>query len=360
MSRVPRRILLGHLAAFGDCLCASAVARQIKHDFPDAHLTWAIGKPYRSIAEGNPSVDSIWEVPLPNREAIATGWGGFIREAHRRRRHGEFDLLFFTQVPPANYKNFDGTVRASIFNGYPHPITVPVAPVVRLSEEEVEHVKTFALQHGLAQYRRVVLFECAALSGQSFVTPDFALETARRVLQRMDDTAFVLSSSTVISTPHPHIIDGSGLRFKENAELTRYATLFVGCSSGISWLSTSDWAQRLPMIQLLRRATSVFASFCHDAEHFGLPSEHIIEMTDCTPEHLAGCIEAALRSPFSEARARYHENIPVDHRYYFNTFILSLLKSGRFLTASRSIGRVIRRYGFRAIPRTLVKTFDTL
>ena len=138
----------------------------------------------------------------------------------------------------------------------------------------------------------VILFECSAGSGQSFVTPDFALQAARGIVARQPDTAVVLSSNVAVVSGDPRIVDGSTLPFKCNAELTKSCTLLIGCSSGISWLTTSDWAKPLPMIQLLRRETSVYASFVHDHEHFGLPTDTIIEMTDCPAQRVVDCVHA--------------------------------------------------------------------
>ena len=360
MSQPTQRILLGHLAAFGDCLYATVLARQIKHDFPGCHLTWAIASPFRELIDGNPYVDEIWEVHVTRLEAMTGGWRGFVRDATERQQKGDFDRVFFTQIPPDNVQNFDGTVRASIFNGYPGPITVPLRPVLRLHQEEVERVRRFAEEHGLAECRHVILFECAGLSGQTFVTQPFAIEAAKLVLETMPDACVILSSAAAFTSPDPRIIDASGLRFRENAELTRYATLFVGCSSGITWLSTADWSRSLPTIQLLRRATSIYASMVHDAQHFGLPSGHIIEMTECTTAHLAGCITGVLTDSFAEVHKRYHEQIRVDHQFYFSTFFVPLLKRGAFRKAAISLSHVIRRYGFRAVTNTFTSTFEGL
>jgi len=360
MNARPQRILLGHLAAFGDCLYATVIARQLKEDVPGCHLTWAIASPFREIIEGNPYVDAIWEIHCSRAEAQAAGWRAFVAAAQTRLQQGDFDRLILTQIPPDNYQNFDGTVRASILNGYPGRITVPLTPVLRLPPEDVGRVRQFAEQHGLTRYRQVILFECAGLSGQTFVTQPFALETARLVLQQHHDWCFVISSAEPVHAQDPRIVDGSTLRFRENAELTHYATLFVGCSSGISWITTSDWATRLPTIQLLRKQTSIYASMVHDAKHFGLPHDHIIEMTDCTPARLAECIVAALTAPFPEARAAFHEQIAVNHLFYFNTFFLSMVKRGKVRQALLSLRRVVRRYGIRAITNTVKAAFDEL
>jgi hypothetical protein len=341
------RILLGHLASFGDCLYATAVARQIKHDYPGCHLTWAVGSLYRGAIDGNPDVDTIWEIPLPARDRMDPTWRSFEADARRRVRRGEFDRAFFTQIGPRHYENFDGTVRASIFHGYPGPITVPVRPVFRLTDAEVAATRAFADRHRLAERTHVILFECAAESRQSFVTPAFAATVARQLTTQRDDTAVILSSHERVREADTAVIDGSTLTLRQNAELSRHCTLLVGCSSGISWLCTSDWAKRLPTVQLLRRETYVLASMTHDAEHFGLPTEHIIEMTDCSEEHVVSCITAILSGPFADARGKFHEQIPVRLDYYLEVYMRAVLRQFQPWKVVQSLFHVFRRYGCR-------------
>ena len=51
-----------HLVSLGDCLYVTAVARQIKQDYPGCHLTWAISSRCSQVIQNNPYVDEIWEV----------------------------------------------------------------------------------------------------------------------------------------------------------------------------------------------------------------------------------------------------------------------------------------------------------
>ncbi len=345
------RVLLGQLSCNGDILYATAIARQIKEDFPGCHLTWAVASLYRPVLEGNPFVDALWEVPAKSRDDVERLWPEFARMAKERKRRGEFDRIFLTQISPGNYRNFDGTVRASIFRGYPRPVTVPVTPILRLRQEEVDHVREFTARTGFASAQHRVLFESASRSNQSFVTPEFALDTARRVLHQVPDAAFVLSSNIPISSDDRRIIDGSALTLRENAELTKYCSLLVGCSSGITWIATSDWATHLPTIQLLRRSTSVFASVLHDAEYFGLPTESILEMTDCSPAHLADCMTAVFSEGLPAAKKRFHERIPVRLDFYFFTFLRAQLRAMHPLTILSSLRHVYRRYGMKPFVR---------
>ena len=352
--------LLGQLGSFGDCLYATAVARQIKHDFPGCTLTWAIGSAFRSILDGNPFVDAIWEIPFSGRAELDSAWRTFEPLARRKVKNHQFDRAFFTQLGPNNYQNFDGTIRASIFRGYPFPVTVPVTPVLRLSPGEIETVRRFASEHHLGDYEHVILMECAPESQQSFVTPAFAIATARSVLDRVPHTAVILSSSKRLDAGDARILDGSVLSFRETPELTKYCSLLVGCSSGISWACTSDCAKPIPTIQLLKRSSSVFASMAHDADEFGLSKDRILEMTEHSPEEVAECVLVALRDGFPAARKQFHEEIPVKLDMYLDLFMLSVLKQGQPLKVACSLKHVIARYGIQPFRDYLMDKFAAL
>lgn len=340
-----KRILLGQLGSYGDCLYATTVARQIKFDYPDCHLTWAIGSMFRSIIDGNPYVDDIWEIPVVNRIELLERWQQFEDDAYKRRELNDFDEVVMTQVFPNNIKNFDGTLRTSIFRGYRGPITVPVVPVLCLFPNEVEHVRFFAELHNFPKRGSIILFECSPQSGQSFVTPDFALSVARELVKKFPNIGIVLSSHTPIQSRDERIIDGSILSFRENAELTKYCSLMIGCSSGISWIATSDWAKQLPMIQLLGKETGVYASLVHDFEYHGLPVDAIIEMTDCSVERVTNCAAKFLTHDFATARNIYHERIIPQFDLYFVALFNFLLKKRKYRETAISLMHTIRRYG---------------
>ena len=343
-SQQRKRILLGQLMALGDCLYATTIARQIKRDNPDCHLTWAISSPCRSILIGNPHVDDIWEVFSSGRHGENEVWDQFEHKARERKQAGEFDEIYLTQIHPNNWKNFDGTVRASIFRGYPRPISVPVNPVIKLLPEEIENTKKFANKHSLTKKSDVILFEYNFDSGQSFVTSDFALEVSEQIIKAIPTACIILSAKKPIQTSNKNIIDGSKLSFRENAELTKYCSLFIGCSSGLSWLCTSEWAKPLPMIQLLSKKCSVFASFVHDYEFRGENTDSIIEMTECSSDKLIECVVCSLTKGFKNAKLRFHERIPLNFDYYCKS-LFWCIKKGRYQQVLRSISVTIKRYG---------------
>ena len=311
-----KKILLGHLNSNGDCLYATAVARQIKHDYPGCHLTWAIGSACRPSLDGNPHVDEVWEVPLGriSEETVVAAWQQFEHEAGERRKKGDFDEVFLTQYSYGRLQNYAGTTRSSVFRGYPGPITVPIAPIVRLSLKEIENVRHFAMVHRLVDRSEVILFECSPKSNQSFVTPDFALAVTQQLIAAFPAVSVILSSNVSFQSADERIIDGSVLSFRENVELTKHCSLLIGCSSGISWLSTAESAKLLPMIQLIK--DDFWTSMVNDHRHWGLATNKIIEMTTCPVDTVYRCVEAIFKRGFDTARLLFHEQIPLPATAY--------------------------------------------
>ena len=130
------RILLGMLGSNGDCLYTTAIARQIKRDFPGCHLTWAVASLCRNVLFNNPDIDALWEIPLASWSDMDRAWQLFEIEAHSLASSGHFDHVFLTQVSPGRFANYDGTVRPSLFRNYPRQISVPVDVTINLDAEE--------------------------------------------------------------------------------------------------------------------------------------------------------------------------------------------------------------------------------
>ena len=188
-----KRFLIGQLARYGDCLFATTLAKQIKHDFPDSHTTWAVASNFMNILVQNPHVDQVWEVPVVGNDYYLEGWKIFEKEALRRKAEGDFDEVIFSQIPPLNWENYTGTIRGTILSAYKRPITVDVSPVIRLTETEVCHVAKFAEEHKLLSFKNVILFECAPASDQSDIDVDFAVQTAEVFCKKYANTCFILS-----------------------------------------------------------------------------------------------------------------------------------------------------------------------
>jgi hypothetical protein len=204
----------------------------------------------------------------------------------------------------------------------------------------------FAEAHALPERAHVVLFECAPLSGQSFVTFDYAIEVARLLCARVKDTCVVLSSALSLNALPHGIIDGSTLTYRANAALTRYCDLFLGCSSGITWLCTSDAATQIPMIQLLTRRASMYGAVVYDLDYWNLPSDHVVELRDPPAALAADCAAAVLTRGVAGARREFHEPLRLEFGHYFEIILPALLR-GHLGTVAKSLAHTVARHGLR-------------
>ncbi|GAC1309818.1 MAG: hypothetical protein NVSMB24_25930 [Mucilaginibacter sp.] len=327
-----KSFLIGQLGSFGDCLYATTVAKQIKADVPDSHITWAVASKYKSILLLNPFIDEVWEI---EDNDYYTGWNLFETELKRKQLAGTYDEVILTQIGP-NWENYDGTIRSSILKAYRKPITVSVNPVVRLSPDEIENVKIFSRENRLSNYKEIILFEYLHGSGQSFVNLEFALSVAERITHIFKDVCFILSSPSPLNHSNSRIVDASKLTYRENAELTKYCTLLIGCSSGLTWLTTSDWAKKINMLQLLDKNYGIYAGIKYDFELWDIPTSNVIEVTVNNVDYVVNCLSMILEKGFDSVKAEYDEVLRPSYRN-FRTVI-------HYILWGKSQGRLMRTF----------------
>ncbi|UAY53122.1 glycosyltransferase family 9 protein [Ferruginibacter albus] len=300
-----KKILLLHLYSNGDCLYATTIAKQIKTDYPGCHLSWAIASFCKNIITNNPYVDEILIVDSVKKNDV-TAFRKLKKEFYLQNK---YDEIFITQNMEANQAFYDGSTRSNVLRAYPHKITVPVTPVLRLTQAEIATAQQFALQHRLSDYKNVILFEYAPQSGQSKITKEFAVRVAED-LTKNGDVAVVLSSANKINSAHKAIIDGSVLTMRETAALTHYCTFLLGTTSGITWLSTSDAAKQLPMLQLFTPYTRYENPVSRDFKRFNLSADGLIEILQLNEKQIVECVNLALQN-FPEAKQKYNQSIPL-------------------------------------------------
>src|ERR1700674_6128868 len=197
------RLLLGQLGANGDCLYATILARQLRHDYPSAHITWAISSHCSGLLRNNPFVDEIWEVSIATWEQHEIMWRVFEREAMRRLLRRESDHLVLSQIWPSSFQNYHGTIRPSILRAYGRPITVPIENIICLTDQEEERVEKFVRDTGLMSFEHRILFECSSKSGQSFVTPELAQDVAEHVYAALPGAAILFCTNLPMTLRHP-------------------------------------------------------------------------------------------------------------------------------------------------------------
>ena len=307
-----KKILLVQLYSNGDCLFGTTIAQQIKKDFPGCHLTWAIAGFCKNIIAGSPYVDDVWEVNGVKKNDVAA-FRKFKRQLFKEKNSGKWDEVFITHNMDDNLAFYDGTIRGMILRSYPFPITVPVQPSLNLTGEEIQKVKAFSEQYNLSSFKHVILWEYAPQSGQAVLTSEFIKKLAERLVQ-LPSTCVILSSANAFKSTS-NIIDASSLSVRENAALMHYCSLLVGCSSGITWLSTSNAAKQLPMVQLLDSQAYFLNAPSTDFSRYGISTNNLIEIIEKTEDRIYSCIKTILEKNFAEAKEKYHQQLPIQ----FNT-----------------------------------------
>lgn len=338
---------LVQLDANGDCLYATTLARQIKEDHPGCHLTWWISSRCRNLLQYNPHVDEVVSIDLADwaNASRDISWNLAKTEIMRRQAGSEpYDRVWMPQVYPDNFRHFDGTVRPSQFRGYDRPVTVPVDPVICLTDEERERVALFAAAHRLDQKDHVVLFECSSNSSQSHVTPDFAKEVAARAGPAGLDATFVLSTMLPLGGDlGDNVVPAWGLTMRENLALLDHCSHFIGCGSGLTVIATCDQARKVPNLQILDSTKSVLASFFHDFQYWNKPTDRFIEMPDATPAEVVECLRREISQGLPAAAGEFHRPCPVTFDFV-RTITDYLIVRGNYLDAAESLSHTFRRY----------------
>jgi ADP-heptose:LPS heptosyltransferase len=277
---------------YGDCLYATTVAKQIKFDFPKCKITWAIETKYSSILNNNPHVDEVLILDLPNDD--------YLYEFYKKSLLSNvYDKIIITQILRSNWVFFDGTIRSGILNSYKKKITVDVTPVLNLTQEEISNVNRFIVDNKIKDFNKVIIFECSPSSGQSYVSFEYAINVAESICNKYHDVCFILTSPQRKQVNKLNIFFADTLTFRENAELIKYCDLLVGCSSGITWLSTSSWiGKKIKNIQLLSKDYPIYTGLKYDHQLWDLEHNHISEYLDITIEEIINIINTFIISGY--------------------------------------------------------------
>lgn len=332
-----KKFLIIQLYSNGDCLFATVFARQLKADFPDCTVTWAVAPFCSSILANNPYVDTVWEIDYITDRSIDTF------RNNRKRLFSEagskgFDMIFFTQIIEENFVYYDGLVRSSLFSAFQSPITVPLTPVLELTEKEKSNIKDFVETNEISQFQFVILFECAPLSGQLPMDMAAVVSLSQKIISENPRACVILSSGNKVAAGDKRIIDGSFLSLRETAGLTHYCDLLIGSSSGITWASTSTAAREIPSIQLLNRKAYYFNSPVLDYKINNLPADRWLELYRFDDECILSCIKIIQTNGFYEAKKLFGQKSGQTFRLY-RGITHQFIEKGKF----RQLLKFIRR-----------------
>jgi hypothetical protein len=339
----PRRILMIQLFSNGDCLIATTVARQIRHDFPNAHVTWAVATSCQSMLFQNPDIDQVRLVELDPAENKEKAYERFLKQAQAEQAAGQYDQIIVPQIIGDNYALYDGCIRTSIYRNYGRPITVDHTPVLVLSPEEDQRAQLFYEEHKLGAYKHIILFECAPLSGQVAFSVDYLRAFAAAIENK--SIAIVFSSGKKIPIEAPHVFNGSVLTIRETVAFAKKCDLLIGCSSGITWAVTSLKEHKIPMVQVLDKQAYYYNPPSVAFERLHESADHIIERYDVDAYTLADCVHVIYMQGVDQARRLFHQPAVKNFRI-FRGIIFRFLRAGKWKLLRLFMQQNIRIHGW--------------
>jgi hypothetical protein len=320
-------ILLIQLGSNGDCLFVTTIAKQIKEiDYPGCNLTWMIGSNCSHIIENNHFIDDKIIIPIKDINDLWFKRNNINETIKKETVNCHFDKIFITDFTKENSEYRFGTTRSTLFRCYDNPITISPEPQIFLHKKEVDTVSDFCNLYSIIKGENNILFECSPQSGQSKISFEKAIKIAEIVSKNDNSIKIILSSNIKFLHPNKNIIDASVLSIRENAELVNYCNLMVGCSSGLTWLATSNWSKKINMIQLISphfKNGVIPASVKTDFEYLGLPLNSIIELYDPNDKLISECIISVYQYGFNFSRK------------LFDQYSFKMFKNNRLLFESK-------------------------
>jgi len=337
-----KKILLVQLYSNGDCLYATAVARQIKNDYPECQLTWAIAGFCKDIIAHNPHVDAVRIVNDVPKNHVAA-FRKFKETVLAEKAQGLWNEVFITSNADTNLALYDGTIRGMILRAYQRPLTVSLQPELILSEAEKNNVEQFAARHDLASFKHVLLWEYAPQSGQTDLSFELVMNISKRITE--DETVCIILSSANPFIGSKRIIDASSLSIRENAGITHHCTLLIGCSSGITWLTTSTAAKFLPMLQLLNADAAFINTPSTDFNRFDIRHNGLVEMFNYDKQKIIECITVIINEGIEKA-ASFHQHAPLQFKTT-KKIVYNLLVYREFTAIKRHYAIMKEQFGLR-------------
>lgn len=337
-------ILLIQLVSNGDCLFVTTIARQLKTNNPDCHLTWVISKACRNMILNNPDIDVIEEVVIPDASQNEIIFNNVVAEAYQKKKAGIYSKVIVPQLLGSNFQYYDGLVCSSLFRSSGVEITVSPNPVLCLTSDEISKADLFAEKCGLYQFKNVILFECAPQSGQLNLTDDLILKYCN-YLTKDSKTCVILSAPRPYSFSNQQIINGNELSIRETVAFTHHCNYLLGCSSGISWAATSNSARPLLTVQMLTYNTYVFNPLSLTYKKWGRDTKDLIELIDIDDLKFEKVFSDIFELGFENAR-EIHNEVVVPQFKLHRGIVHKLLANGNLGAVMHFIKVNLKENGF--------------
>ena len=246
------KILLVNFGAYGDILNSTPIAKHYKLSIPNCHITWMTLEKYKSVLLNNPFIDKIIvtkEYSLPSLSNCPSYvQTNFLLKNNILKL--DYNKIFFvapydwTLTNPNLFKVSDHTLidiiktKLTDINNF----TCEFIPVLRLSDEEINEAKKF---YNMLFGNKKILVEHENFSNQSSFNELYIHALCECINNKNYDLIFSGKQEPKYMKElqkkyNINFYNYSG-SFVSNAELYNLCDVFIGCSSGLTCLTHSDY-----------------------------------------------------------------------------------------------------------------------
>lgn len=247
------KILLINFGAYGDILNSTPIAKHYKLADKENHITWMTRERYKPAVQNNPYIDEILipkERHLYKDGAISNVEMTFLLRNDILKL--KFDKIFFIAPYMWTLTNEEFDVkRHSLLNVIKTKVTdikefnCEFIPTVKLSEEEKKEAKNF---FDTLNGNKKILIEHENFSNQTPFNENYIEELCKKIDGKNYDLIFSGKSEPAYAEKlkkaynvNFYCYSGS---FMSNAELYNLCDIFIGCCSGLTCLTHSDYCDR--------------------------------------------------------------------------------------------------------------------
>ena len=234
----------------GDVVACEPVAREVRRQFPNAHIVWFIRKAYVDLVRHNPIIDTYLIEKCPGERTQLLNTGVFdqvynMHLSHRQCRYCKEDpvnpIADELGLTYSNYYHYGDLLHVfSQAAGLP-PLTDE--PRMYIPTEAVDRVKNLHLPAGY------VVIHCQSSHAPRDWQPEYWNRLVSWILQTYPYTVVEVGLSPVVHHTDPRFVNLCGkLPILETAEVIRHARLFVGIDSGPAHFANATGVEGIIMM----------------------------------------------------------------------------------------------------------------
>tara|TARA_R110002167_G_scaffold358470_1_gene574559 strand:+ start:1120 stop:1965 length:846 start_codon:yes stop_codon:yes gene_type:complete len=223
--------------AFGDIINCTPIAKHYKKE--GKLVRWITKDKYANVLSNNDYIDEI--LLLKNSKLNNASLTRKFKSSHFVKQN---EIILFTA--PYMSKFYDGSTRSTLLDIIKDETSeikewnCDFIPVIDLSQNEIDEANSFLEK---VDKQKRILIEFESFSGQTFLSENnlfklFSEFEGNFILTGISKPTWFDSLKDLNTNSNFYFYNGS---FKSNAEIYNNCDFFIGCCSGITCLTSSDY-----------------------------------------------------------------------------------------------------------------------